>query len=784
MSTALAGMRILEVSGGMSGSLAGMVLADNGAEVIKVESPAGDPMRESPGFIVWGRGKKSVVLDLKTPEGRDYIVRLAQGADGLIEDFRPGVAERLGIDYETLSVINPGLVHVSITAWGEKGPYRDLPGWEYMVAAKTGRMNSQEGFREGPIFTPTPIASYGAAMLGVQGLLACLYHRQLTGRGQRVRTSLLHALTSYDMGGFQHRMHQNKEAGKVFGVLPLAFMTPLCADGRYLQMCSRQPHLFRNWLRTMGLEHLFDDPAYKDMPDVFPTQEDMAAILEMIEGVMQTRPADEWLDLHSREDVGSDPFLTPEEYLHIPQTIENGRVVEVVDPVVGPTTQIGPIAVFSKTPSEIGAPAPTLGQHTQEVLANLASKNEAKTPATPLVTTNKRYPLEGVTVLEIAYFYAAPFSDTLLAEMGARVIKIEPPAGDPMRRNWSSLYTKSAQGKESIVLDLKTPEGLAIAHQLVAKADIFLHNFRPGVTERLKIDYKTMTDINPKLVYVYGSCYGSNGPWSHRPGFHSTPNAIAGSGIIESGEGNPPRDRTFPDPTGALAVATASMLGLSARERTGMAQYVEATMISSLSYVIAPWNVQYEGKPKVRINDHGQYGFHALTRLYETKEGWLFLMSPTQSEWEKLARSLGLDGLLSDPRFVDKASRLEHDDKLIALIGEALQSRSAGEWEEALIKAGVPATQADASLHPDFMLNHPQIRENGLAIEDDLPDTGKFWRSNACIQFPDMETRIAPPQPLGSHTEAILAELGFSERQMDELNEKGVTTVIGHGLKI
>jgi crotonobetainyl-CoA:carnitine CoA-transferase CaiB-like acyl-CoA transferase len=784
MTTALEGLRILEVSGGMCGSLAGMVLADNGAEVIKVEPPTGDPMRESPGFIVWGRGKKSVVLDLKTPEGREQIIRLTQGADGLIEDFRPGVAERLGIDYDTVSAVNPGLVHVSITGWGEKGPYRDLPGSEYMVAAKTGRMNSQVGFREGPIFTPTPIASYGAAMLGVQGLLACLYHRQLTGFGQRVRTSLLHALTGYDMGGFQHRMHQNKEEGKVFGVMPLAFMTPLCADGRYLQMCSRQPHLFRNWLRTMGLEHLFDDPAYKDMPDVFPTKEDMAAILEMIEGVMQTKTADEWLELHSREDVGSDPFLTPTEYLHIPQTIENGRVAEVVDPVVGPTTQIGPLALLSRTPSVIDRPAPALGQHTQEVLAGLTSKNGAKAPPTPPVTTNKRYPLEGVTVLEIAYFYAAPFSDTLLAEMGARIIKIEPPTGDPMRRNWSSVYTKSAQGKESIVLDLKTPEGLAIAHQLVAKADIFLHNFRPGVTERLGIDYKTLTDINPKLVYVYGSCYGTNGPWSHRPGFHSTPNALAGSGIIESGEGNPPRDRTFPDPTGALAVATASMLGLTARERTGKAQYVETTMINSLSYVIAPWNVQYEDKPKVPINDHGQHGLHALTRLYETGDGWLFLTCPKQSDWEKLARCLGLDDLLSGARFANKASRLEHDDELVTLIGDGLRSRSASDWEDELVKAGVSAAQADATLHPDFMLNHPQIRENNLAIEDDLPGGGKFWRSNACIQFPDMETRIAPPQALGSHTEAILAELGFTERQMDELNEKGVTTVIGHGLKI
>src|SRR5439155_5087298 len=146
----------------------------------------------------------------------------------------------------------------------------------------------------------------------------------------------------------------------------------------------------------------------------------------------------------------------------------------------------------------------------------------------------------------------APYAMTLLAELGARVIKVEPPTGDPMRRNSASVYTKSTPGKESIVLDLKTPVGLQVLHKLIAKADIYLHNFRPGVPERLKIDYPTLRAINPRLIYMYGSLYGSNGPDRRRPGFHSTPNALAGGGYLESGRGNPPRDRTYPDPIGAL----------------------------------------------------------------------------------------------------------------------------------------------------------------------------------------------------------------------------------------
>ena len=778
MTTALEGLRILEVSAGMAGSMAGMLMAENGADVLKIEPPGGDPTRGTPGFLVRNRGKKSVVLDLKTPGDLATFSRLASTADGVVEDLAPGVAERLGIGYDTLSAVNPRLVYASITGFGERGPYRDLPGYEPIVSAKTGRMISQQGFREGPIYTPTPIASYGAGCLALQGLLACLHARVTTGRGQRIHTSLLHALTAYDMGGFLHRMHANDtDDGPVFGVMPLAFMTAKCADGRYIQMCSRQPHLFRNWMRVLGLEHLYDDPAFNYMPDQFPSRQDMLAVLEMVEAKMVEKPLDEWMEVFSKTDVGGDPFLTAKDFLHHEQTKANGRAQIVVEPGLGEVTEIGPLANYSDTPSVIGEPAPTLGQHTQEVVAALpAEPPRHASPTGPA----KRAPLEGITVLECAYFYAAPFSMTLLAELGARVIKVEPNAGDPMRRNWSSVYTKTSPGKESVVLNLKTPEGQEIIHQLAAKADIFLHNFRPnGVVEKLGIDYKTLSRINPRLIYIYGSCYGTNGPWSHRPGFHSTPNAISGSGIIETGRGNPPKDRVFPDPAGALGVASAAMIALHAREQTGRGQYVETTMLTSLAYAVSSWGMDYAGKPDDPMPDQGQHGYHALHWLYETKDGWLFLMCPKEVHWKTLAQILKLDG---DPRFATPESRAANDPALRDAIVSALSARPAAQWEDMLLQANVPAVRADGAPHPDFMLNDPQVRVNGLAREDELPGHGTIWRSGPCYEFSDMEARFQAPLPLGSETASILRELGYSDRRIDELNEKGVTTAVGHGM--
>src|SRR5262245_35209424 len=274
--SALEGLRIVELGRGMAGAMAGMFLAENGATVVKVEPPGGVPYRHEPSFLVWDRGKESVVADLGTDAGRAAVHDLLAWADGAIEDFRPGGADRLGVGWTDVERAHPHLVYASISGFGERGPFRDLPGYEQLVAAVTGRMATLNGYREGPIFTAAPIACYGAANLATQGLLAAVLDRARTGRGQRVSTSLLHALVTYDMtSGYGHRIHTPQEGGKAYGVMPLGFMTAPTKDGRFLQMCSRAPHLFRNWMRALGMESLYDDPAYHEMPDVFPSWDEL-----------------------------------------------------------------------------------------------------------------------------------------------------------------------------------------------------------------------------------------------------------------------------------------------------------------------------------------------------------------------------------------------------------------------------------------------------------------------------------------------------------------------------
>ena len=769
MATALEGLRILELGSGAAAGIAGMVLAENGAEVVKVEAPYGDRDRGRPGFAVWHRAKRSMVLDLGDAADRNRFLDLARAADGLIEAFRPSVAERLGVDYETLHRLNDQLVYASITGFGETGPWRDLPGYEQIVAAKSGRMTTYEGIRPGPVFTPVPIASYGAGMLATVGLMAGIWARQRTGKGQRVHTSLLHALSVYDMtSGHGNRTHLPPEPGRVFGIMRVPFMTAPTKDGRFIQMCSRQAHHYRRWLAELGLEALLDDPELSNAPDLWPSEERLSEAIEAIQTGMEQRTAEEWMDVFSAKDIGGDPFLAPREFLDHPQCTDNGRRQEILDPEMGPTVQIGPLGLYSDTPSVVGPPAPRLGEHTEEVLSSWLSTTSPHDPVARAGRTGG-LPLADVTILDVGYFYACPFAATLLAEAGARVIKVEPPTGDPGRRNWITDYVKSHVGKESIVLDLKTSEGLDILYRLVDKTDVFLHNFRPGTPERLRIDADTVMARNPRLLYVYASCFGSNGPWAHKAGFHSSPNAIAGAGVVESGERNPPRNRTYGDPTAALGTAAAIMAGVLACRRTGRGQRLETTMLTATAYAVAEWGIQHSG-PEASAVDSGQYGFHALQRLYETADGWLVLDVQTSRERRALAAVLGEE--FPETPSPQTASRL----------AKLFRQDPAEAWETRLLAAGVPAAQADRGDFLHNMLHEDHMRQSGVAVEVAQDGLGNYWRAAPTMQFSSAPTPLAPGLPLGWATESILSELGLDAREIARLHDAGVTSPIGHGL--
>jgi crotonobetainyl-CoA:carnitine CoA-transferase CaiB-like acyl-CoA transferase len=751
------GVRVLELGQGMAGAMPGMILADNGADVVKIEPPWGDLARRSDGARMWDRGKRSVVLDLRRQGGRDRALALADGADVVVEALRPGVADGLGLGWEAIRPRNEGLVYCSISAFGPASRYATFPGYEGVVAAVSGHMMGLDVLngalpgqeRAGPIYTAVPVASFAAAQLAVHGVLAALHAREATGMGDRVSTSLVQGLAAV-------LMRQEMPRGPAQGApratpemnagVELCFMTAACAEGRFLQMCARQDHHFRAWLDVLGLAHRLDEPRYARAPMGIATLADIAALDTEIRERMRARTAAEWMEVFIANDIGADPFLTPDEFLAHPQMTGNGRVVAVTD-AAGTTTQVGALASFATTPSTIGRGAPRLG-----------ADGTVRFPAAPAREARAApdHPLSGVTVVEMAYFIAGPLAGALLAEMGARVIKIEPPGGDPFRR-LGLQFAKIVHGKESIVLDLKAPGAGAVVGELVERADVFVHTFRPGVAERLGIDAAALLARNPRLVYVHGTSYGSKGPWAGRPAFHSTPSALAGSGILQAGEGNPPVDDSYPDPCSALGVATAALLGLHARARNGTGQVVETTMLTTTAYAMSPFLVRYPGAPPWRLPDPGQHGTSARHRLYRCQQGWAFVGCVTDDDWDAVVATLELAPDV----------RVGADAAATRAVGDVLLTATAAAWERRALASGAPIVAVSD------VPKEAWLEDEKLLIEASHPAFGDYWRPPVRVGFERMRSRLGPAAAAGEHTRAILAELGHSPSEIDALLASG-----------
>jgi crotonobetainyl-CoA:carnitine CoA-transferase CaiB-like acyl-CoA transferase len=776
MTTVFDGLSVVDFTTGMAGPLCGMVLADNGADVTKVEPPGGDWARRLPGFHMWNRGKKGVVLDLARDEDVDQALTLIGQCDVVIEDWLPHESPA-ALTYEQIGERHHQIVYVSIGGLDDE----DLPAWlpplEGLIAARSGRLlgldamsgSAHPDAARRPIFLASPIGSFAAAMLAVQGLSGALAQRERTGAGMRVDTSIIDGLVTATM-----RVPYKRAGSEVVGRtsdpasallwkgVALTFMTAECNDGKYIQMCARQDDHFARWLEATGLGHLRVEPRFAKAPLRFESEADIEEMSGLLRMAMCTRTQDEWMDLFTNKyDIGADPVLEPTAFLAHPQMLENDRIVHLVSEEIGGVTQVGALASFSATPSVIRQPAPRLGQHQASLLAAGPPEDRAA-PRAPA-----DLPFHGVTIIEIASFLAGPLGTTLLAENGARVIKVEPLAGDSFRR----VGLESAHlmhGKESIALDLKSPAGREILHRLVARADAVLNNYRFGVSERLGADYESLREVKPDLIYLFASSYGSKGPQARRPAFHSTPHALAGGAVLQAGVGNPPVDDSYPDPCAAIAVAAALAMGLLAKARYGIGQYIETSMLCSSGYVHSNELVEYDGRPPRSSVDHDQRGFNALYRLYPCAQGWLFLAVLDDEHWTALVRALADTEWTRGSEFATCAERTRHDAELTAALDKTLAGRTAHEWERLFLAHGVPAVVADRAQFEKYVLTHGLVEPATHALY------GDYFRVRPRVRFSAAPNPRAPACLLGEHTEALLKEFGYSEDETIALVRNGV----------
>lgn len=815
MPGACAGLRVLELSHGIAGSLASMILADFGAEVVRVEPLAGDPGWDEPAALLVHRGKKSIDLDLSSSEGRVALRRLAPGFDVVIDALGPRQADDAEIGYEALAALHPVLVYCSITGWGRSGPFVDVTPDDALVMAKAGIFRDQPGWEQDgkrPIFRSPKDPSYFSAMLAVQGILAALRARDLTGRGQRVDTNMLQALTCRQNPQVRWLLRDGEEL-PVDGakaktvpdaVNPLAHhrdprdVTPIgmlveCKDGRWIMHSLSEPHFFPAWISVIGFDWIWEDERFKGAPHQFADAATKDELLALLEARMGEKTSSDWIDLYiANGNVCADVIQTTQDALRHPQVVAGEFTVEVDDPRVGRVLQVGPLAKISGAPASVRGPAPTPGEHTEEVLASEVAPVLVPSPT----RSELAGPLDGITIVEAAYYYATPFATALLAELGARVIKIEPPYGDPYRLLARSStgdpltnlgqnnMVRAMQGKETIALNLKDERGKKILRELVANADVFVHSFRGAVPTTLGIDYESLRAINPGLVYHYASAYGSVGPYARQPAIDPVVAAFTGQTAHQTGEGNPPLRESGADPVAAAGHAAAMMLGLYARHRTGEGQQVDSAMIVSNLYLNCEDALAYDGKPSRPPVDRSQLGTGATHRVFETAQlepdtslepyanqdpHWVCLAAESDEEFARFCNAVARTDLTDDPRFASKAARAQYRAELEAVLEELFRTRSAREWETSLLDAGVGCVRADAMSHFAFLYKDAQAQAIDMMVQTEHSSFGPYWRYAPVIQFSETPGQARPYCEMGEHTRRILAELGYDNEEINRL---------------
>lgn len=372
----LAGYRVLELAHLIAGPVCGLYLADMGADVIKVESPdGGDASRtayraprgtDSPIFITVNRNKRSLALDLSKPDGHAAFLRLAERADVVIEAYRGGVAERLGIDYARLAPLNPRLVYCSLSAFGPEGPWREKPGLDMLVQAMGGLMAVTGEPGGGPVLCGTPIVDTIGALMAGQGIVTALLHRERAGEGQRVDVSLLNGMLLAHAARLPLFWASGEEPGRHGSAhAHLApFQAFLARDG-WIYVAVWVDRLWQPFCAALGREPLAADPRFATRDDRLRRRQELTALLEPL---FRERTVQEWMTRLEARDVLCAPVNGYGDLEHDPQIRATGMIVEEEHPVAGRVRTLSPPIRFEKTPGSIRRPAPALGEHTDEIL--------------------------------------------------------------------------------------------------------------------------------------------------------------------------------------------------------------------------------------------------------------------------------------------------------------------------------------------------------------------------------------------------------------------------------
>lgn len=808
-----AGLKVLDLSWGIAGPMATMLLADAGADVVKIEPPGGDPFRFLLGYHVWNRGKRSITLDLKNDADRDVFLKLAEDADILIESYGPGTADRLGVNYEKLASRNPRLIYGSITAYGDTADAH-RHGYDALVAARCGVHWEQRGWlegqmnhmrripdpypdleisydwlqgppRPGPVFASTCSSSLGAFYSLTTGIHAALCAREKTGEGQRIDTSLMQGALAALNGSWQRGEHVDTPGFNTWvygGKSPKGHFKT--SDGRWIHQWVPNPRFIIQASEGDQLDTTPDLSVQND-PDRFGIGPEEILVMAHYQPLLAERiakfTADQWVEAAAKADVPLQEARSPERALTDPIYLKEGNVVTLDDPELGKINGVGIVIELEKTPGAVQGPAPRVNQHDAEIRKEASGPRRTHEHVTKPVRLSA--PLAGIRVLDLGLAVAGPFGTMVLSDLGAEVIKVNA-LHDAYWHNCHIAMCNN-RGKRSISMNLKDPRCLKILHELVRTADVVQHNMRYDAAERLGVDFESLKQINPRIVYCHTR--GFDRVRMGRPGNDQTGACMAGNQYEDGGIANGGKPlwpfSSFGDVGNGYLSAFGIMQALYHRDRTGEAQRVGTSIVNAqllnCSFVAARPDGSGFDRPRL---DKMQMRVLATYGLYEAADGWLCVAALTDKDWAGLAAIL--PPAFSAPRFATREGRAAADMELRGLLEEVFKQHTVAEWkvrfERGNVTAEVTNPEFGRNLHDD-----PEMQRRGWVVSFEMPRVGRLDQIGDCFTLSKTPTVMqGRPVIVGRETKEILSELGHREQQIQELIDAKVVLSVDDGVAV
>lgn len=769
-SGALAGVRVLDLTTGIAGSVASMLLADLGAEAIKVRAPGEGPAPERPALYVFDRNKISAVLDRSVDDDLEALDRLVDGADLVMTGpGGHGVSERELRQREHL----PGqpALWISMPAYlpggAPWGGERESAG---SIMAWFGHAWNQASYEDVPVDCVYPVALHMQGIWAATNAVAMLAGRQA---GRNVPPLAIvggaHGGMLVSPGAFAiapDEPHAHRPGGPG-GTLP-NYRCYRCGDGTWLFFGAFTSAFIRRGLKAVGASHLLADPRIGGDPDRIRLPENITWVTRDLERLFETRPRDEWLKVLQSADVPSAPALRTSEWLEHEQIRAMGLRAEVRDDAGTRTVMPGLFLTLSDTPGSLRYAASAVPQP----VSALAGRWERRPARRPAASRPAEPPLGGTRVIDLGTIIAGPYAAALLHDLGAEVIKVErPPHGDAFRvahgGRGGAGFPVYDRGRPSLMLDIADQGGRDVFLRLARLADVVVDNYRPGVLDRLGIGHRQLAAVNSRISSVSISAFGGAGPLGRQPGFDPVVQAMSGIMRSQGGpdEADSPVFLTIPinDVISAGLGALGSCAALFARTRTGRGQEVSVTLCAASCLVQAEHLAEHDGRQAVSVlGGRDTPGPGPLNRFYPALDGWVRI----DGRWPGDVPKLTAAGLAADLGEAISPGRVA--ETLATQIGLL----PVAEVISRCARAGVPAVKA-RKMHE--VASDAQLIENGLLIP------ALDHRGHAKI-FPgrwlDMPGLTLPPPsgaPMaGQDSAVILHEAGIPPAEIARLIQAGV----------